>query len=390
VLIDLHAHYPMHLLPKRDRKTHHHVRAFSRRRWQAVIVDLISRVFNYQGPDGTPSVTGRLMREGDVGVALSVLYAPFDEMDLEQSYGAPPRERYFRDIVAQLEMVERHVAEHGADLAIAHSPKELDQLAGGRGVLIHCIEGGLQLGHDEAEIRANVNGLAQRGVAYVTVAHLFWRKVATNAPALPFISDRLYHRVFPQPDEGLSPLGRAAVEAMVEHGILVDITHMSARAIEDTFALLDDRDPGKEVPVVATHMACRFGKLEYCLPDETIRRVKDRGGLLGCIVCKHYITNGLPGGVRHYDDSFKALCAHIDRIHDLTGSFDHIAIGSDLDGYIKPALPGLEHEGHMVRLQESLHARYGTPNADKICKDNALRVLRSAWRAPPPPGWYGP
>jgi microsomal dipeptidase-like Zn-dependent dipeptidase len=372
----------MHLLPERDQKTHHHVRAFSRRRWQAVIVDLISRVFNYQGPGGTASVTEELMRQGDVGVALSVLYAPFDEMDLEQSYGAAPRERYFLDVVAQLQMVEAYVAKHGAELVIAHSPAELDRLAGGgRVVLIHAIEGGLQLGHDEAEIRANVKDLAQLGVAYVTVAHLFWRKVATNAPALPFLTDGLYHWLFPQPDEGLSPLGRAAVEAMVDHGILVDITHMSARAITDTFAVLDRRDPDRQVPVLATHMAYRFGKLEYCLPDETIRQIGERGGVLGCILGEHYITDGLPGRVRHYDDSFKALCAHIDRISDLTGSFDHIAIGSDLDGYIKPALPELEHIGRMSRLQQSLHDRYGTPNAEKICKDNALRVLRSAWQS---------
>lgn len=126
------------------------------------------------------------MREGDVGVALSVLYAPFDEMDLEQSYGAPPREGYFADILAELELVEDHVAAHSAEAVIAHSPTELDRLlADGRPVLIHCIEGGFQLGRDEAEVRECVRTLALRGVAYVTLAHLFWREVATNAPALP-------------------------------------------------------------------------------------------------------------------------------------------------------------------------------------------------------------
>jgi microsomal dipeptidase-like Zn-dependent dipeptidase len=75
----------------------------------------------------------------------------------------------------------------------------------------------------------------------------------------------------------------------------------------------------------------------------------------------------------------EALCKHIDRISELTDSFDAIGIGSDLDGYIKPALPGLEHMGKMRALQESLRGRYGVENADKICAQNALRVLRSAW-----------
>ena len=33
------------------------------------------------------------------------------------------------------------------------------------------------------------NKLAAHGVAYITVAHLFWRGVATNAPAIPFLPD---------------------------------------------------------------------------------------------------------------------------------------------------------------------------------------------------------
>ena len=384
MLVDLHAHFPMHLPMDAQGKTHAHVRAWSRRRWQARVVNLISRFANYQGPGGTPSVTGTLMRDGDVGVALSVLYAPFDEMDLGQSYGAPPRGGYFDDILAELKRVEDYVNSGAEDLAIAHSPAQLEELIGdGRRALVHCIEGGFQLGDDEQQVRENVRTLADRGVAYVTLAHLFWRKVATNAPALPFLPDWLYHLVFPQPDEGLTPLGSAAVEAMIEHGVLLDITHMSARSMADIFALLHQRDPEHRVPVIATHMACRFGKLEYCLPDETIRLVGERDGVLGCILCEHYITNGLRRHVRTYEDSVAALCAHIDRIHDVTGTFDHIAIGSDLDGYIKPALAGLEHMGRMQALQQSLHDRYGSDNAEKICSANALRVLRSAWRGQP-------
>jgi microsomal dipeptidase-like Zn-dependent dipeptidase len=385
VLVDLHAHFPMHVPMGRRGSTHDHVRAWSRRRWQSRVVNLISGLANYQGPGDTPSVTGRLMREGDVGVVLSVLYAPFDEMDLGQPYGAAPRGGYFEDILAELQAVEEYASSGGENLVIAHSPAELDAaITGGRSALIHCIEGGFQLGRDEQQVRDHVATLAQRGVAYVTVAHLFWRSVATNAPALPFLPDWLYHRVFPQPQEGLSELGRAAVHAMIDHGVLVDVTHMSARAVDETLGLFERRDPDGRIPVIATHMACRLGKLEYCLTDDTIRRIGARGGVLGCILCEHYITSGLPGRAGSYEDSVRALCAHIDRIHEVTGTFDHVAIGSDLDGYIKPALPGLEHLGRMRALQQSLGERYGPEVSEKICSANALRVLRSAWRAPQP------
>ena len=73
------------------------------------------------------------------------------------------------------------------------------------------------------------------------------------------------------------------------------------------------------------------------------------------------------------------MCKHIDKVHDLTGSYDHVAIGSDLDGYIKPALPGLEDMRRMTTLQAHLRERYGATDAEKICNGNALRVLRAEW-----------
>src|SRR5205807_9588348 len=145
---------------------------------------LISRFANYQGPGDTPSVTEELMGEGGVGVALSMLYQPFDEMDLDREYGAPPRERYFTDIIDQRQTVEDYAQAHPAGVAIAHSPQELDaHLQTGVPVLIHAIEGGLHVGSEAEEVKRNVRALADLGVAYITVAHLFFRDVATNAPA---------------------------------------------------------------------------------------------------------------------------------------------------------------------------------------------------------------
>jgi microsomal dipeptidase-like Zn-dependent dipeptidase len=381
MLVDLHAHFPMHLLVDEQQRTHERALIWWRQRWRGRIVELISRLTNYQGPGDTPSVTEELMRAGDVGVALSMLYQPFDEIDLTQTYGAPPRERYFNDIVDQHQTVEDYVKAHGSNVAIAHSSSELDGLLGGGvPILIHAIEGGFQLGHDRAEVQKNVRTLAGLGVAYVTVAHLFFRDLATNAPALPFLPDWLYNWVFPQKHgEGLTSLGREVVEAMVDEGILIDITHMRSESIRDVLQLLDVRDPAKEIPLIATHMAYRFGGLQYCFDDDTIKAVAERRGVLGCILCEHYITSGLPGNVKSLEESVPALCRHIDKIHELTGNYDSIAIGSDLDGYIKPALPGLEHMGQMGELQKRLRARYGDLDAEKICSGNALRVLRAEW-----------
>jgi microsomal dipeptidase-like Zn-dependent dipeptidase len=382
MLIDMHGHFPMHLLEDDKQRTHERLTTWLRHRWQNLVVGVISHFANYQGPGDTPSVTETLMRDGDVGVTLSVLYQPFDEIDLTQDYAAPPLESYFVDIVNQHQTVEDYVTAHSGAVVIAHSAQELDQhLSGGAGtpILVHAIEGGFHIGSDLAQVQGNVAKLAELGVAYITVAHLFFRQVATNAPALPFLPDAVYNRVFHQDgSEGLTPLGRALVNAMVDEGILIDLTHMRSQSIRDVFALLDERDPDQEIPVIATHMAYRFDGLEYSFDDDTVTRAAARGGLLGLILCQHYITSGLKVP-ETLDGSVEALSRHIDKIHELTGTYDHIAIGSDLDGYIKPALPGLEHQGRMADLQRALQARYGNDVAEQISSGNALRVLRTQW-----------
>ena len=164
--------------------------------WRARFVNFVSRLFNYEGPGGEPGVTIELMREGDVGVLLSVLHNPLDEMDLSKRYGAPPDDTYLPSLLGQLQLVEDSIASDPG-VAVAHSPDELTAaLAANRKVLVHCVEGGYHLGGTEEEIRNAVGELAARGVAYITLAHLFWRDIATNAPALPFLPDSMYRLIF--------------------------------------------------------------------------------------------------------------------------------------------------------------------------------------------------
>jgi membrane dipeptidase len=386
MLIDLHAHYPMHLVPRNEGTAHEALLRWRDALWRARFVNFVSRLFNYEGPGGEPGVTVELMREGDVGAMCLASSGAVGEMDLSKSYGEPPDGTYLASLLGQLELVEDSVASDPG-VAVAHSGDELTAaLAANRKVLIHCVEGGYHLGGTEEEIRSAVGQLAARGVAYITLAHLFWRDIATNAPALPFLPDPLYRLIFRQPRKGLSELGMIAADAMLEHRVLIDITHMSSRATAATLDLMDRRDPKKEMSVLATHEACRFRRLrrrEYNLSDDTIRRIAERRGLIGIILCPHYLLGGGPPRTRQtadFEASVDALCTHIDHTHDVTGSLDHVGIGSDLDGFIKPALTGLGHLGHMAALQAKLRQRYGGVDAEKICSGNAVRVLTTAWR----------
>ena len=388
LVADLHVHYPMHVLSGDRHVTLGRMVGVRRRQGagqkaRGAILWVASRLLNYRSWDAGPRVTVDFLAAGGARVALSVLYSPFDEMDLDESYGAPPEPGYFGRLIEQLEQVEAEVAEHpGA--TVVHDAAELEAaLAGGVVGLVHCVEGGFHLGGTPADIDANVTELAARGVAYVTLAHLFWRRVAANAPALPFLPDPLYNRLFPQrPGEGLTELGEAAVRAMYRERMLIDVSHMRGDALEETFELLGrlDRESGAapvEHPVIASHSGYRFGKQIYNLDDDSVRRIAARGGVIGLILAQHQLNDGVRKHTKTFDESFEVIARHLDRLRELTGSHEHSAIGSDFDGFIKPTMGGLERSSDLARLPATLTFRYGEENAERILSGNVLRVLRS-------------
>jgi len=386
MIADLHAHYAMHLVERRESiwKLLGTPRgdARLRDRARALLVGLASRFGNYRSLFAGPRVTLKGLREGRVNMVLSVLYSFFDELELAEVYPAQPKRGYLDSLLGQVELVEQDLADnHGSTAVEVHTPGALAEALGGERVaFIHCVEGGFHLGSTTTEVDEAVSTLARRGVAYVTLAHLLWRHVATNTNALPFLSDRLYRWFFPQPDEGLSELGRAAVRAMLREGILVDLSHMSGRSLADTFELLDELDPERSQPVLASHACFRFGSQEYGVDEPTLRRIAERGGVVGLILAQHQLRDGVPresgGG---FEASFAVIRAHVDRMAEITASHEHIAIGSDFDGFIKPTMAGLESMSDLARLEEQLVTEYGELDAERICSGNVLRVLQTGW-----------
>ena len=58
MLVDLHAHYPMHLIPPEQADTKSAILAQRPdARWKAILVDLLSRLAELPAPGDEPSVT---------------------------------------------------------------------------------------------------------------------------------------------------------------------------------------------------------------------------------------------------------------------------------------------------------------------------------------------
>jgi microsomal dipeptidase-like Zn-dependent dipeptidase len=376
-MIDLHVHFPMRLLggveaPRDVVKGMTRVRGRDDGKLRAAVLAIAARLFNFRHWDATWRVTPQLLEQGKVSVACSVLYRPFSELDLDEPYGAPPESAYYGKLVELMDATEAEIGRSGG--VLVQRAADLDR-PGLR--YVHCIEGGFHLGATPEEVTEHVHELAARGVLYITLAHLFWRRVAANTPALPFLPDAVYNALFPQAKGvALSPLGEAAVRAMYASGILVDISHMRDDAIDETFALIEtlDRETGAgptDYPVIVSHAGYRFGGQKYNVSDSTIARVAARGGVIGLIFAQHQITDGLRrSDTKTLAESLDVLGRHIDAIGP-----DHVAIGSDLDGFIKPTLGGIDTAADLAPFAAGLRARYPEA-AEQILEGNALRIIR--------------
>jgi microsomal dipeptidase-like Zn-dependent dipeptidase len=390
MLADLHSHYPMHLLDdwasgRGDRgpaSTVARLRRVRKRpdKFKAFILSTLSRRINWRTPTSGPRVTVDAMEAGDVGLLLSVMYSPFAEIDLDHPFQADPRDDYFGELEILMDLVRDDLArpENAKRARLVKTAAEFEAArSDGVCAVVHCVEGGVHLGESHAAILGNVKKLADAGVAYITIAHLFWRGYATNVNAIPFIPTWLYKLLFPMPEgESLSERGETAVRAMIEHGIIVDLAHMDERALESTWKVLDE---APDMPVILTHAGYRFGKQEYMAGCETIERIAARDGVIGLIMAQHQLNDGIRRKTKTFEESLDTIFRHIDQIHEVTKSFDNIALGSDLDGFIKPTMTCVEAQQDLDRLRKPLADRYGQVAADKIRYGNVERVLQTLW-----------
>lgn len=163
----------------------------------------------------------------------------------------------------------------------------------------------------------------------------------------------------------LTRAGRALVAALDDLGILHDASHLSDQSFDELFGLTDRL-------VVATHSNCRalLAPKQRHLDDDRIRRVADRGGVIGLNLFAAFLAEGrdatLDDAIRH--------ARHVARI----GGPQATALGSDLDGgFPATKLPrGLRHPRELRGLGEALLAA-GASRSDleAFARGNWLRVL---------------
>jgi microsomal dipeptidase-like Zn-dependent dipeptidase len=363
------------------------------------------------------------MEAGGVDIILSTVYAP--EMgwlaDIPiikwlgwlkpSAYRRMFKQPYFDIVVQSLDDIESQIVRHNQKVDAGTSPcarrvrhitnvRELDAtIADGYMGVIHSVEGAhslhgpectkeiadfdeLSLRH-ENEVLNNLQILYDRGAAYLTLAH-FYPNACTESPVFPYpeyglrlsrwkgLLDKWDHT------KGLTPIGEAVVERMLELGMLIDITHMTPPARARVYQLVEHHKKGE--CLLASHTgAYSVNPDPYALQDWELSWMGNHGCVVGVIFMNYWLS---PVDTKM---GLKYIMQTIDRITRF-GGVKAAAIGSDFDGMTDPP-DELTDMSHMPRLTRELasvwrspdNPKYSEEDIGKILGGNALRLLRNGW-----------
>ncbi|HYT71976.1 MAG TPA: membrane dipeptidase [Gemmatimonadales bacterium] len=275
-------------------------------------------------------------------------------------------------VLEMIDALEREIARRPDRVAVARSAADVPRIrAEGKIAVVHAVEGAHVL---EGRIES-LDELARRGVALVTLSHFFDNGLAAQTPGgIPrdFFIRKLcpFHFRWSQP-AALTPFGRDVLRRMTELRMLVDVTHCTPEARAAVFGELN---PSR--PVVATHVGLqRYNPDPYCLADDELREIARRGGFVGVIFMTYWLRQPHPP-----DAGLDLIWRTVEHIHAVTGSFDHIALGTDFDGFTDP--PDDVRDAGMLPAVTAMLLDRGMAPADvsKVLGQNARRVLDAGWR----------
>jgi len=292
----------------------------------------------------------------------------------------------------QVEAIQRQIERNPNDLVAAKTAGDiLRARKAGKIAVLTAIEGAHMMGGDLGALRE----FAARGVSYMTLTHVKntdWADASTDAPA----------------HNGLNEFGRQAIAEMNRLGMIVDVSHVSDKALSDVLAV-------SKAPVLASHSSCyALCSSPRNLSDELIRALVARGGVMQInfhmgflsqefrdvevahpeyqqqltaeaerrcgdnearqIVEEDRLTREMVAEGKLPRVDWTAILDHIDHAVEVAG-IDHVGLGSDCDGAQMPF--GMEDESKLPRITDGLLLRgYSEEAIQKILGGNVLRLMQ--------------
>ena len=245
----------------------------------------------------------------------------------------------------------------------------------GKKVAMIGVENAYPIGEDLNEIKR----YAKLGARYMSLAHNGHNQFSDSNTG-EFDNSSKHN--------GISELGKKAIDSMNYYGIIVDISHPSKEAIRQTIAYT-------KAPVIASHSSARaLSDHPRNLDDEQLQWVKKNGGVVQAVALGLFVNkekeenyqsavNKLKDKTSKYDlEKIKKefppvnvsdFVDHIDYIKNKIG-INHVGISSDFDG--GGGIEGWQDASETFNVTLELVKRgYTEEEISKIWSGNLLRVL---------------
>lgn len=307
------------------------------------------RVFRYNVEiKHTPGVWGqplfwhadlpRIKETGYGGACMGIHYSPWES---EKGWREMVKQINYLDKIADRSPFCRRIRK-GEDWSLAKEEGKIGLVPGVEGA--HMLNGQM----------CRVKGLADLGVAYLTLTHFSKNRAAT--PSLGLGANE---------KDGLSPFGKELVLELNRYGIAVDLAHVNTPGVLDGCKIT-------KAPPLCTHTGVKgVHPARRNITDEEIHAIASLDGVIGIMFAPHFLCG-------HLRASSDCIIDHIEYIAKKVG-IRHVAIGTDYDGYIP--IPADQRDCRdMVKVTHLLlEWGYSEEGVKLILRDNALRVLKAAW-----------
>jgi len=240
----------------------------------------------------------------------------------------------------------------------------------GKMVFVHAVEGGHVL---DGKIE-NLDRLAERGVACLTLTHFYKNELVTQVDAIPedqFIKKLCKFNFRTGGEPALTEFGKGVLRRMKELRMIVDISHCTPDARQEIY-----KEINAEMPIVATHVGVHnYNPNVYNLTDDEILEIKKSGGGIGVIFYNYWLHKDNP------KKGLETIWKTMQHIHEVTDTWDHVLIGTDFDGFTDPP-NDIKTAANLPKVTEMLLSK-GLSGSDikKILGGNAMRILERGWRS---------
>ena len=298
-----------------------------------------------------------------------------------------------------IDIVNRIVNESPEKFAIALTPNDIEKQFKENKISLPM---GMENGSPIEGNLENIEYFFNKGIRYITLAHSLSNH----------ISDSSYDEN--KAHGGLSEFGGEVVHEMNRIGMIIDISHVSDDAFWDVMEI-------STAPAIASHSSARHFTpgFERNMNDEMIKKLAENDGIIMINFGSAFLTadankynskrnetweklqnnndqeiidiyGSNKGGTRDkFNEEYAKLnpypyttleetLDHFDHVVQLTGSINHVGIGSDYDGVGNTLPIGLKDVSMYPNLVEGLLKRnYTESDIKKVLGENLLRVWQS-------------